>query len=415
MRFFPKSSQQQQLWNFLNPLILIMATHSKEPSLTRSVPSLGDPQNPLVVPMGLNFGPTSVSTWFFVGDRKCNTGVPCDELYQSFFQDALSKTVQCNFASRPSEGLSTSAISSFTNPNKTVQLTEAFANYIKSTARMGITAFDSDPGLNFKVMAITVPDHWGVAARRQVELAAELAGYPLDEPDMIISLSLAIHSTYEMDKRTEGRYLFLILEYNKSYLHMMLVQVDGRSCDMKRQAYLPHLGEDELHKAPIKGDAVAPGQEPLSSKSSSDSDNGTIFEEDNEEPAPESTPKNEPTSDHAAIPDKFNADRPVYYNQTAHFKPIIGTLLKFMTLMRKQEAPSPPGEPPALIDSPSDASHPMRGIKYIVVDGEASVPGVRDLRDVLKERFVDEESITVEGRWRDCGAYGAALAAKRML
>ncbi|CAF9935371.1 hypothetical protein IMSHALPRED_010203 [Imshaugia aleurites] len=392
-----------------------MATHSKEPSLTRSVPSLGDPQNPLVVPMGLNFGPTSVSTWFFVGDRTCNTGVPCDELYQSFFQDALSKTVQCNFASRPSEGLSTSAISSFINPNKTVQLTEAFANYIKSTARMGITAFDSNPGLNFKVMAITVPDHWDAAARRQVELAAELAGYPLDGPDMIITLSQAIHSTYRLDERTEGRYLFLILDYNKSYLHIMLVQVDGRSCDMKGQAYFPHLGEDRLHKAPIKGDAVASGPEPLSSKSSSDSDNGTIFEEDNEEPNPESAPKNEPTDSHAAIPDEICADRPVCHNQTAHFKPIIETLLQFMALMRKQEAPSSPGESPELIDSPGNANHPMRGVKYIVVDGEASVQGMRDLRDVLKESFVDEESITVEGRWRDCGAYGAALTAQRLL
>lgn len=355
-----------------------MASFSPDPNL--SLPH-SHAKNALVVPMGLSFGPTSVSNWFFIGKDLYLTSIPCDELYQSFFQDRLSKTVQCNLERRPSEDLSAVAISSSTDPDKAGGLADVFTHHITSVVRVGMEALDSDPGFNFKVMAIAVPDHWDHSARGQMELAVKSAVHRLDESNMVIPLSQAVHSSYEMEERTEGRHLNLILEYNKIYLHMMLVLVDGKSCDMESQAYFPHLGEYQLHKAPVEGD-------------------------------------NEPTSEGTPIDDDFHIQRPVCHNKAVHFKPIIETVSEFMILMQKEVAPSPSGKgkSPTPVDSPSDATHPIRDVISIVVCGEACNSGLGDLRNALKERFVDEEGITVEEDWRRCGPYGAAkVAAQRLL
>ncbi len=62
-----------------------------------------------------------------------------------------------------------------------------------------------------------------------------------------------------------------------------------------------------------------------------------------------------------------------------------------------------------------DISTAVRNVKYIVLDGEASIPGMTDLGDAIEKMFINEKCIVIERIRSDCGAYGAALAARRQL
>lgn len=88
------------------------------------------------------------------------TGIPCDELYRSFWQDALKKEGHLEY-----------------DPN---ELVDTLSRHIKSAVKMGVWALDDNPTLKFKVGAITVPDHWDRPTRTYTATAIRLAGHPLD-------------------------------------------------------------------------------------------------------------------------------------------------------------------------------------------------------------------------------------------
>ena len=438
-----------------------MASH---PADTRFSDLFNPPRriiNPSIVPVGLNFGPTSLSITFFCNQSEYYTGVPCDEIYRGFFQDSLVKKVQCNLECNLHVCSSTSANLSLTSNTKISELVETFTQHIKAAIGMGVWALDNNPALDFKLMAVSVPDHWDEFAHTLVANTASLAGHPLDGSHMIIPLSRAIQSTFQMSRYTEGKYLTLLLDYNKSYLHLMLVEMCGTSTIMKKQIYFPHLGEDELHKATVLGSAVASGQEssthnvakggpsdgfqfdePSNSKHSTNVSPGSdlIFPigglcSQNSAPSTEqpvcvrhtsnrSTPETLMIGQHTScksdanrttVPDEFNGQRPVCHNKAAHFKPIIDKVSDFMIQMRATEIMNAAKEGVMPKHPLTDLRHAVRNVKYIVIDGEASIPGLWDLRDAIKSKFFNEEWITVEGNKRDCGAYGAALAASRQL
>lgn len=214
--------------------------------------------------------------------------------------------MQCNLECAPSERLSTSAVSSFTSHEEVIEPVEALSGHIKSAINMGSWALDNNPTLDFKLMAVTVPNHWDGSARTHVATGTKLAGQPLDGSYMIIPLSRAIQLAFQMSRCTEGKYLTLLLEYNKSYLHMILLEICGTGCIVKRQVYFPHLGEDKLHKAPncLQNDGKS-------------KDNSTV------------------------VPNRFIAKRPICNNKAAHFKPIIDTVSEFMIRITVPKTSSP--------------------------------------------------------------------------
>lgn len=416
-----------------NPSTLAMA------NAAGSVPShLNMPRRhakkPTVVPVGLNFGPTQLSITFFTEQSVYYTGVPCGEVYKTFFQDALSQEVPCHFERRHSKGLFTPAVSSSMSSEDITELVETISRHIKSAISMGISALDHNPALDFQLMAITVPDHWGASARTHAATASKLAGYPLDGSHMIIPLSRATQLAFQMTRYTEGRYLTLLLDYNKSYLHLMLVEMCGTDCVVKGQVYFPQLGEDELHKAPVVGSAVVSAQgsathnavnrapsdgaksddESTSSSSTNDSSGSDLifpmsgvytsnFSTGNtlhsDQPVDEHPTAKEKANDSNAVPDEFETSGPVCHNKAAHFKPVLNVVCE---LLVQTTAPTA-----------GHLKHAFHDVKYIVIDGEVSRPGLQDLRDAVKSEFINEEWIQVEGNKRDCGAYGAAVIARQ--
>lgn len=393
-------------------------------------------KKPAVVPVGLNFGPTEVLIAFFIDQDEYYTGVPCVEVYKTFFRDALSQEVQCNYHPHNSKGLFTSAVSSFLSSDDTTELVETMSRDIKNAISRGISALDRNPALDFKLIAVTVPDNWGTSARTHVATAAKLAGHPLDGSHMIIPYSRAIQLALKMSQHTEGRYKTLLLDYNKSYLHLMLVEMCGTECVMKGQVYFPHLGEDELHEAPVLGSAVVSdhgsathnvvararsdgmkGDDEYTGNSfTSDSSNSDLIFPINDVDAcnlPTRTipPSNqsiaehpttkEKTNDSTAMPDEFfKTSPPTCHNQAAHFAPIIHVTRNFLAQMKRAR----------------HLEHTLHDLKYIVIDGEATIPGLWDLRDAVMSEFADKEQwIEVEGDKRDCGAYGAAVMARQQV
>ena len=268
---------------------------------------------------------------------------------------------------------------------------------------MGVWALDDNPALNYKLMAVTVPNHWDRSARTHVATAIKLAGQPLDGSHMIIPLSRAIQSAFQMIRYTEGQYLTLLLDYNKSYLHIILVEMCRTGCTVKRQVCFPHLGEDELHKAPILGSTVASERESLT--------HNVV----NGEPSDDLQNDGKSKYNTTVVPDKFITQRPICNNKVAHFKFIIDAVSEFMIQMIVPKASSPAVNFPVPSCSASELRHAVRDVRYVVIDGEASIPGLWDLRDAIKSKFINEEWINVEGDKRDCGAYGAALAETRQL
>lgn len=317
----------------------------------------------------------------------------------------------------------------------TTELVETISRHIKSAISMGISALDHNPALDFKLMAVTVPDHWGVSARTHVATASRLAGHPLDGSHMIIPLSRATQLAFQMSRYTEGKYLTLLLDYNKSYLHLMLLEMCGTDCVMKGQVYSPHLGEDQLHKAPVLGSATVPDQgsatrkvvtrapsdgvknddESTSSSSTNDSSTSdmifpisdvhtskfsTRITPPSDQPIDKHPTAKEKTTDSNAVPDEFfKSSGPVCHNKAAHFNPILNAVCDLLVQMTAASA--------------GHLKHAFRDVKYIVIDGEATIPGLWDLRDAIKSEFVNEEWIQIEGDKRDCGSYGAAVIARQ--
>ena len=436
-----------------------MVSHTADQSPWQICVPPHNTQKPVIVPVGLNFGPTWLSTVFFHDDSQFTTRSSCGSLYESFFDNALCEKVQCDLEYRSSKGLY-SADPSLTSKEEVKEFVTKLSEHIKDVISEGALGLGN---LDFKLMAVTVPDHWGQSARAYVATATKLAGYALDGSHMIIPLSRAIQSAYQMSKTTYGRYLTLIVDYNEKYLHLMLVEMCGPGCTMKGQAYFPLLGENDLHKPPVLGNAVPSDQEGLmdnvvklepsgglpdhnksirkiSIKESPTSDrilpisdvHGTSLPED-DTPISDVSNREHPTSgystseaplidhpsrddsdgDSAAVPDEVKADGPVCHNQAAHFKPILDAISEFMILMTRPESPRPAIESPTPRYTIRDVRHAVRNVEHIVIDGEASCRGRMDLTDAIKSKFSDEDWINVQGHKWDCGAYGAALAAKR--
>lgn len=447
-----------------------MAPNASDPTPSGLDITHTDTKIPLTVPVGLDFGPTSVSVTFFINEREFHTGVPCSELYQSFFRENLSNWVQCNLKSRPGRNLAYSAPSPFIDSEKATELLETLAGYIISALHMGISALDHYPALRFKLMAVTVPDNWDRFARTLVATAARLAGHPLDSSKMILPQCRATQVAFQMSRYNKGKYLTLLLHYNRSYLHMALVEMWGESLEMKGQVYIPRFGEDELHKAPVSASTVNAGLESAKHNSvdvnpvdgvqnnepfnkshcSSDfiasnhhpcddhhlaSDLATVSQDNDDKPdrvplvednhvchdaTRDHYPIDLPTTavldrDNAPKSDEFFHDRTVCHNKAAHFKPAVKAVQKFLVWMAAPESSTPAKELLTMRYTNGDVRNAVRDVKYIVVDGEASIAGLRDFRDAIKKRFGAEGWMKVETSTRNCGAYGAALAAKQQL
>ena len=398
-------------------------------------------KNATVVPVGLDFGPTWISTQFSIDRAKVSpgpyfTGVPGGQVYNDFYQEALSKKVQSHL---DFTDFSPSAAPLVDTEERATELVQVFARHIEDARLMGVWALDKNPLLNFRVMAITVPDHWDVSARTVVAKAARLAGQPLDGSYMILKLPRAVQSAYAMQRYTTGKYFTVLIYYHKSHLHLMLVQMGGTGCVMKGQVWLPHLGEDVILKAAVVSSAVdsddetlekkCPGddissEEPVSDESLNESPlqenslhdtspRNTWVEEDaltkvppNDALTPEPSTSTNPSNDNNASLNDIYTKPTAYQYPLVDLQPIQEALRRFILLTIPSADSNPAREPsPLLKDEVSD-------VKYIVIDGEASPRGRGALRAAIEETFADMDWIGIEEGMRDCGATGAKIAAR---
>ena len=390
-----------------------------------------------VVPVGLDFGPTWIHISFSV-DREgisegpYSTGVPGEKVYMDFYKETLSKKVQghVNF-----EELPPPAKPLVPTKERASELVEAFRLHIEGAVKLGVWALDKNPKLNFKVMAITVPDHWDASARTIVANAARDAKHPLDSSYMILKFPRAVQMAYEMHKYVWGRFLTLMIHYHKSYLHLMLVEMFENRCFMKGQVRLPHLGEDEIkassgsNTTPEKASGDdSPGGQLVSDQNVGDQSvsaddtyenslqrrtlaEGTeVYQSEdvlNEDLALEPSISTHPAYDDTASPDDLYIEPPVNRYPPVDLEPIQAAIKKFIILMTPTNAPTPDGE---------SSLHLKFGITnkaYIVIDGDATPKGIAALDKAIKEMFAETEGIDVVARIFDCGARGAELAARR--
>lgn len=404
-----------------------------------------------LVPVGLDFGPTWISTAFSIDESRIDehghdeagdysNGFPCGQVYRDFYQEALSKKMQSHLdfhEPTPSGPL-------VPTEERASELVQAFARHIEEARLMGVWALDNNPMFKFKVMAITVPEHWDISARTVVAKAARLAGQPLDGSYMMLKLPRAVQSAYEMHKYTAGKYLTLLVHYHKSHLHLMLVQMCGSGCVMKGQVYLPHLGEVAIRKAVESNHETLskyhPGDNLSSEEPTSDESDHEATPDRNllhDDPLPDIPPQDTPLHDDSlhgnpltgnsiteeklndnltpepststASPDDINTKPPVYQTPLEYLKPIQEALLKFTLLMTRSDDSNTASES-------SPLSRPaFKDVEYVVIDGEATSRGEGALRTAIEEMFVDMTWVNVEGNISDCGALGAKIAALRQL
>lgn len=229
---------------------------------------------------------------------------------------------------------------------------------------MGVSALDYDPLLNFKVMAITVPEHWDVSARTMVAKAAQMAGEPLDSSSMILRLPQAVRLAYRMRIDTGHGCLVVLVYYHETHLHLMLVQMSAAGFAVKRQVYLPHLGEHAILKASVT-----------------------------DSPAHDDT-----------------ADSQIIYETTyrGDLQPILEALQKFLVVTTLSHDPN------LLKKLPYVLKYAVSDVRCIVVDGEACNKGREALRTAIKKMFADMTWLSVT-ETHECGAYGASVAAQMQL
>ncbi|KAL9066569.1 MAG: hypothetical protein Q9161_007470 [Pseudevernia consocians] len=337
-----------------------------------------------VVPVGLQFGPTWISIAYSVDDVHYSTGIECNQVYRDFYEEALDKKVQSQFGF---EGFSPSAEPLVPTKERASELVLDFTIHIENAWKEAICSLDENPKLNFKVMAITLPDHWDDSTRTVVAMAARKAGHPLDGSYMVLKLPRAVQLAYEMHKDAHGKYLTLLIHYHRSYLHLMLVEMCGTGYVVERQVCLRHLGEDEI-KASIRGSATLNKTSPGGNLSYAVLNDRLI-------PGPS-------TSTHLTQDDTASGND-IYTEPSSDQRPPID--LKFI-----QEAVTVF----ILLTKPTDTSNPGgEHIKFIVIDGEASIKRTTALLTQVKEMFADTEGINVLGFLSDCGAEGAKVAARR--
>ena len=300
---------------------------------------------------------------------------------------------------------------------------------------MGVAALDYNPLLNFRVMAITVPEHWDVSARTMVAKAARLAGQPLESSSMILQLPQAAISSYRIGKdTTDGRLTVLIL-YHKTHLHLMLVRMSEAGFVVKGQVYLAHLGEDAILRSSVVSRAAGPEDKDLKQNSHGESSSReefgrsslteTSLTEDDaakrpipealapkdsapkepfpEAPTPEELVPERSTSTHLSHDD---TEPPKY---RGNLQPIQEALKIFLVVMTMSH---PPDLAKKLLHK---LKYAVRDVGCIVVDGGADPRGKRALYAAIKETFADMDWLSVKGNIHDCGAYGASVAARMQL
>ena len=313
------------------------------------------------------------------------------------------------------------------------ELVRAFARHIKEARGMGVSALDYNPLLNFKVMAITVPEHWDVSARTMVAKAAQLAGQPLESSSMILKLPQAVTSTYRIGKDTTGRCLTVLVLYHKTHLHLMLVQMSKDGFVVEGQVYLAHLGEDAILRSSVASSAAGPGNKNLKKNSNGrsssreelypltetsltedDANDGptpeTLASKDSasKEPFPEAPCPEEliPEPSTSAHPAHDDTEPPKYRGDLRPIQEALRKFLIFMTLSRT---------PDLLKELPEILKYAVSDVGCIVVDGEANPRGKMALCAAIQEMFADMDWLSVKGNIHDCGAYGASVAAQMQL
>ena len=421
----------------------------------------------IVVPVGLDFGPSNISIAFCIDSTdeavmQCYTSWPCGQVYRDFYEEALSKKVRTHLEF---EDLPPSAAPLVPTEERASELVQAFSLLIEDARLEGVSARGWNQLLIFKVMAITVPDHWDVSARTVVAKAARVAGQPLDGSHMLVKLPRAVQSAHEMPRLTDGIYYTLLVYYHKSHLHLMLTQMHGTGFVMLRQVWLPHLGEDAIRKAAVVGTAVCindeilnkdtPNDETLNTNSSSsdpsnavptskESVNGnlpqgniiddtplrdttsygkysigdivTILTKDpvakdslDEGFTPELHNSTHSTQDTTGYPDDANSEPPANQYLRGDVEPILDALTKFILFTTPSDDSNAASNPSFI------TKYAVRDIKYIVIDGEASVEGHEALLTAIEDMYGDQDGISIEGNKRDCGAVGAEIAARRQI
>ena len=409
-----------------------------------------------VVPVGLNFGPTKLTIACLINhERTGYIASDCGDRYQSFFQYTLRKGVALSPEHDSSEGLTTSANSSLTRQEiESAAMAPIISKHIKDVVRDATKAYDHEPHLMFRLMALTVPNHWDRSTRKLVADAASMAQHPLDGPHMVLPSPRAIHLSFQMSKNTQGNYLTLVLDFNRSYLHLMLLEtIETYHCAMKRETHFPHLGEDKLHKTPNSNYTADPDQtgitrdvdgkhsdgtqddpksignftitdapiSDLSVSESTSSDNGNSDIHASDDKAGDQYTNDHTDivgltggnrgSDTASVPDKISSRGPVCHNKESHFKPIVEAVARFMVSTLEPTPFIPVFVSSTLEYTPRQLKEAMLEVAYIVIDGEASYRGLDDVRDAMKT-FASEHNVLVKNM-RYCGAYGAAVAAKQ--
>lgn len=348
-------------------------------------------------------------------------------MYKDFYKETLSKKVQghLNF-----EGLPPTAEPLVPTKERASELVEAFRLHIEGAIKLGVWALDKNPKLNFKVMAITVPDHWDASARTVVAQAARNAKQPLDSSYMILKFPRAVQMAYEMHKHVSGRFLTLLIHYHKSYLHLMLLEMFENICVMKGQVRLPHLGEDDIkasagsNTTPEKPscDDLAGGQlvsdqsfseddtyeNPLQRRSLAEGTEVYLNEDRiNDDLSLESSTSTHPAYDDTASSNYLYTEPPVYRYPPVDLEPIRAAIKKLINLVTPTNASTPDGE------SSLHLKLGITDIAYVVIDGDVTPKGQAVLHTAIEEMFVETEDISVVAWISDCGARGAELAARR--
>lgn len=321
-------------------------------------------KNATVVPVGLDFGPSRISIQLSFDRTNASEGpdwtyVPCGQAYKDFYKDALTKKVQTDLVSMEPSSPDTPLVPT---KERASELVQAFARHIKDARLMGMRVLDKTPPLDLKVMAITVPDHWDVSARTVVAEAAKLAGQPLDNSFMILSYPQAVQSAHDLSNDTAGQYLTLIIQYNKSDLHLMLVQMSETGCMMIWQVWAPSLSED----------------------------------------ASES-----PSAGRAADFEDFDDTAPVHSSLRVNSTTIVEYVEEFLLWM------IPSDDSSSATESSPRPNEGFCNVRYMIIDGEAYSRDRTALSGVIEDRFFDGDRTSIEEMIGNCGATGAILAARQ--
>lgn len=328
-------------------------------------------KNATVIPVGLDFGPTKITTSFSIDEDVYITSVDSDAVYKDFFQETLRKKVQSHLdfvEKQPSQEALIATQERGSEP------TVVFAKLIEEARWAGVMAIEDFTSV-FKVMAITVPEHWDAPTISVVSMAASRAGQHLDA-GQILKTPRAIQLTYEMDKHAAGKNLTLMVYFHKSHLHLLFGQMGDFA--LQGQAYFPGLGEDAIRQACAVGGAV-----------DSNDDKST---------------NTESNADNTASQEDINTETRVYRHQKVDMQPVQETLQRFLLLMM------PPNHSNPTSNSSDQFKDAVRDLNYIILDGEATPSGLRALYKVIYEGFADMEWICVWGKGY-CGAWGAQMVA----